>query len=34
VGTNARLQAVTGWRPRYGLDAGIEQVVEWWKARS
>ncbi|MBI5397752.1 MAG: NAD(P)-dependent oxidoreductase [Verrucomicrobia bacterium] len=30
---NSRLRQNTNWRPRYDLDAGLRQTVEWWKAR-
>jgi nucleoside-diphosphate-sugar epimerase len=32
VADNAKLRA-TGWRPRYDLDAGLRDTVNWWKAQ-
>ena len=29
---NRRLMAC-GWKPRYTLEAGLEQTVEWWKGQ-
>ena len=28
-----RLASELGWRPRYDLDAGLAQTVEWWRGR-
>ena len=28
---NSRLRENTGWKPRYDLDTGLRQTVEWWK---
>jgi nucleoside-diphosphate-sugar epimerase len=28
-----RLRGQVGWRPRFDLDAGLAQTVEWWRAR-
>jgi nucleoside-diphosphate-sugar epimerase len=30
-GRNERLRGETGWRPRFGLDSGIDQTIAWWK---
>ncbi len=30
VGSNARATAL-GWRPRYDLESGLEQTIEWWR---
>jgi UDP-glucuronate decarboxylase len=30
---NARLREGTGWKPRYQLDEGLRQTIEWWKGR-
>jgi nucleoside-diphosphate-sugar epimerase len=29
---NAKLRG-TGWKPRYSLDEGLRQTIEWWKNR-
>jgi nucleoside-diphosphate-sugar epimerase len=29
----ARLSRDLGWRPRIGLDEGLAQTLEWWRAR-
>lgn len=29
-----RLYGEVGWRPKYDLDAGLEQTIEWWKHES
>ncbi|MGH9592261.1 MAG: GDP-mannose 4,6-dehydratase, partial [Bryobacteraceae bacterium] len=28
---NTRLREGTGWKPRYDLDSGLRQTIEWWK---
>lgn len=28
-----RLRNEVGWRPRYDLASGLEQTIEWWKAK-
>ena len=28
-----RLFDEVGWRPRYDLPSGLDQTIEWWKAR-
>jgi CDP-glucose 4,6-dehydratase len=28
----ARLEALTGWRPRFDLEAGLRETVEWYRA--
>jgi len=30
---NSKLRDGTGWKPRYDLDAGLRQTIEWWKGR-
>lgn len=30
---NRRLRGHTGWSPRYDLDEGLRQTVEWWRQR-
>jgi nucleoside-diphosphate-sugar epimerase len=31
-GDNARLRAL-GWKPRYTLDSGLAQTIDWWRAQ-
>jgi nucleoside-diphosphate-sugar epimerase len=31
VGSNARLAAL-GWQPRYDLESGLLQTIDWWRA--
>jgi len=33
VVANNNLLKTTGWEPRYDLDSGLEQTMEWWKSR-
>jgi nucleoside-diphosphate-sugar epimerase len=33
VGDTRRLTAALKWHPRYTLDEGLRETVEWWKAR-
>lgn len=28
---NKRLLQETSWKPRFGLDEGLEQTIEWWR---
>jgi nucleoside-diphosphate-sugar epimerase len=30
---NTKLREGTGWKPRYPLDEGLRQTIEWWKSR-
>ena len=30
---NTKLRDGTGWKPRYSLDEGLRQTIEWWKSR-
>ena len=30
-GRSERLRGETGWRPRFGLDSGIDHTISWWK---
>jgi nucleoside-diphosphate-sugar epimerase len=30
---NSRLRENTGWKPRYDLDTGLRQTIEWWRTR-
>lgn len=34
VGENARILAETGWAPRYDLEAGLRQTIEWWQRQA
>jgi len=33
LGDGRRTLAATGWRPRLGLEAGLTDTVEWWRAQ-
>ncbi len=30
---NTKLREGTGWKPRYPLEEGLRQTIEWWKSR-
>jgi UDP-glucuronate decarboxylase len=30
---NTKLREGTGWKPRYNLDDGLRQTINWWKSR-
>lgn len=30
---NTKLREGTGWNPRYNLESGLRQTVDWWKGR-
>ena len=30
---NTKLREGTGWKPRYNLESGLRQTIEWWKSR-
>ena len=30
---NTKLREGTGWKPRYPIDEGLRQTIEWWKSR-
>jgi UDP-glucuronate decarboxylase len=30
---NTKLREGTGWKPRYNLDDGLRQTIDWWKSR-
>jgi nucleoside-diphosphate-sugar epimerase len=30
---NTKLREGTGWKPRYDLEAGLRQTIDWWKSR-
>lgn len=30
---NSKLRAGTGWKPRYNLEDGLRQTIDWWKSR-
>ncbi len=34
VADNTRLRQEIGWQPRFDLDAGLRQTIDWWKSRS
>ncbi|HEV2035655.1 MAG TPA: NAD(P)-dependent oxidoreductase [Candidatus Dormibacteraeota bacterium] len=34
VGDNTRLRTLTGWKPQYELETGLEQVIGWWRANA
>jgi nucleoside-diphosphate-sugar epimerase len=34
VGDNSRMTAETGWKPRYDLESGLRQTIEWWQRQS
>ena len=33
VADNTRLRQATGWNPRYDLESGLADTVDWWKMR-
>lgn len=33
VGDNSRLTQDLGWRPRFGLDDGLDDAIGWWRER-
>jgi UDP-glucuronate decarboxylase len=30
---NTKLREGTGWKPRYNLEDGLRQTIDWWKSR-
>jgi len=34
VADTRRLQQSTGWQPRFGLEEGLANAINWWKERS
>lgn len=30
---NTKLREGTGWKPRYNLESGLRQTIDWWKNR-
>jgi nucleoside-diphosphate-sugar epimerase len=34
VADTQRLRVDVGWQPRYDLDAGLAQTIDWWRDRS
>ena len=30
---NTKLREGTGWKPRYNLNDGLRQTIEWWESR-
>ena len=33
LGSNAKMEELTGWTPRYTLDKGLEETVKWFKEK-
>ncbi len=33
VGSNAKAAAL-GWQPRFDLDSGLMQTIEWWRGQN
>jgi nucleoside-diphosphate-sugar epimerase len=33
IADTSRLTAATGWAPRYDLESGLHDTLEWWKER-
>jgi UDP-glucose 4-epimerase len=31
VADNRRLRSATGWNPRFSLEEGLRNTIEWWK---
>ncbi len=31
LGSNKRIKALTGWEPKYPLDNGLDETIEWFK---
>lgn len=31
LGSNEKIKNITGWRPRYSLESGLKETVEWFK---
>jgi NAD dependent epimerase/dehydratase len=31
LGDNRKIRALTGWQPRYDMDAGLRETVEWFR---
>jgi GDP-4-dehydro-6-deoxy-D-mannose reductase len=32
VGSAAKLEAATGWRPQRGLERALDELVAWWRS--
>ena len=32
VGSNEKIQKLTGWRPRYDLSSGLEETIRWFRS--
>lgn len=33
LGSNKKIRDLTGWRPKYSLEKGLEETIEWFKNR-
>lgn len=33
IGNTGRLQDEVGWRPQHTLDSGLDETIDWWKAK-
>ncbi len=33
LGSNKKIRKITGWRPRYSIDEGLDETIAWFKAR-
>lgn len=33
LGSSQKIKKLTGWKPRYSLDEGIQETIEWFKDR-
>lgn len=33
LGANEKIRLLTGWKPRFTLDSGLERTIEWFKKR-
>ena len=31
VANNRRLKSEIGWKPKYNIDSGLRQTIDWWK---
>jgi len=31
VADNRRMRSATGWNPRFSLEEGLRNTIEWWK---
>ena len=30
VASSKKLYKLTGWKPKYSLDRGLQETIEWW----